>query len=176
MVFVTVVPRRYCCGSSSAGEFLFSFVMPRPFRSTNNSLSVGFPTQDSLPSSATSESPVTSTASSSWSPQLAGSLTDAVVRVIGNSISAIISSIQSNASSHVSSSVPGVSASGAPQQPLFPSASNPSASTNDDVSSVASGTPFSVCSYLYATVGHDLLELGPPRGSYSLHFRIAWCY
>ena len=38
--------------------------MPRPLRSTNNSLLVGFPTQDSLPSSATSESPVTSTAPS----------------------------------------------------------------------------------------------------------------
>ena len=93
-------------------SFSFSFVMPRPSHSTNNSLSVGFSTQDSLPPTATSESPVTSTASSSWSPQLAGSLIDAVVRAIGNSISAIISSIQSNASSHVSSSVPGVSASG----------------------------------------------------------------
>ena len=175
MVFVTVVPRSSLRGSSSAGEFLFSFVMPRPSRSTNNSLSVGFPTQDSLPSSATSESPVTSTASSSWSPQLAGSLTDAVVRAIGNSIPAIISSIQSNASSHVSSSVPGVCASGAPQ-PSFSSVSNPSASVSDDVSSVASVTPSSACSYLYATVGHDLLELGPPRGSYFLHFRIAWCY
>ena len=118
---------------------------------------------------------LTSTASSSWSPQLAGSLTDAVVRAIGNSIPAIISSIQSNASSHVSSSVPGVCASGAPQR-SFSSASNPSASVSDDLSSVASVTPSFVCSYLYATVGHDLLELGPPRGSYSLHFRIAWCY
>ena len=164
MVFVTVVPRSSRCGSSSAGEFLFSFVMPRPLPSTNNSLSVGFPTQDSLPSSATSESPVTNTASSSWSPQLAGSHTDAVVRAIGNSIPAIISSIQCNASSHVSSSVPGVCASGA-LQPSFSSASNPSASVSDDVSSVSSVTPSSVCLYLYAAVGHDLLELGPPRGS-----------
>ena len=120
-------------------SFWLSSVMPRPSRSTNNSLSAGLPTEDPLPSTATSESPVSSTASSSWSPQLADSLTEAVVRAIGNSIPAIISSIQRNASSQASSSVPGVSASGAPQ-PLFSSASASSASTGDGVSSVASGT------------------------------------
>ena len=119
--------------------FWLSLVMPRTSRSTNNSLSAGLSTKDSLPSTATSESPVTSKASSSWSPQLADSLTEAVVRAIGNSIPAIISSIQRNASSQASSSVPGVSASGAPQ-PLFSSASTSSASTGDGVSSVASGT------------------------------------
>ena len=120
-------------------SFWLSSVMPRPSRSTNNSLSAGLPTEDPLPSTATSESPVSSTASSSWSPQLADSLTEAVVRAIGNSIPAIISSIQRNASSQASSSVPGVSASGAPQ-PLFSSASTSSGSTSDGVSSVASGT------------------------------------
>ena len=115
-------------------SFWLSFVMPRPSRSTNNSLSAGLPTEDSLPSRATSESPVTSTASSSWSPQLDDSFTEAVVRAIGNSIPAITSSIQSYASSHVSSSVAGVSASGA-SQPLSSSASAPSASTSDGVSS-----------------------------------------
>ena len=119
--------------------FWLSLVMPRTSRSTNNSLSAGLSTKESLPSTATSESPVTSKASSSWSPQLADSLTEAVVRAIGNSIPAIISSIQRNASSQASSSVPGVSASGAPQ-PLFSSASASSASTSDGVSSVASGT------------------------------------
>ena len=87
-------------------------VMPCPSRSTNNSLSAGLPTKDSLPSMTTSESPASSTASSFWSPQLADSLTKAVVRAIGNSIPAIISSIQRNASSQASSSVPGVSAKG----------------------------------------------------------------
>ena len=90
-----------------------SSVMPRPSRSTNNSLSAGLPTEKSLPSTATSESPVSCTASSSWSPQLADSLTEAVVRAIGNSIPPIISSIQRNASSQASW-VPGISASGAP--------------------------------------------------------------
>ena len=113
--------------------------MPRPSRSTNNSLSAGLPTEDSLPYTATSKSPVTSTASSSWSPQFADSLTEAVVRAIGNCIPAIISSIQSNASSHVSSSVAGVSATGAPR-PISSSASAPIATTSDGVSSVASGT------------------------------------
>ena len=112
--------------------------MPRPSRSTNNSLSAGLPTEDSLPSTATSKSPVSSTASSSWAPQLADSLTEAVVRAIGNSIPAIISSIQRNASSQASL-VPGVSASG-PPQPLFSSPSASSASTSDGVSSVVSGT------------------------------------
>ena len=140
VVFITVVPRSSCCGSSSAREF--SVVLcnaARPSRSTNNSLSAGLPTEDSLPSTAASESPVSSTASSSWSPQLADSLTEAVVRANGNSISAIISSIQSNASSHASSSVPGVSVSGAPQ-PFFFSASASIPSTSDGVSSVVSGT------------------------------------
>ena len=81
MVFVPVVPVvvRHLLES-----FWLSFVMPRPSRSTNNSLSAGLPTEDSLPSTAASESPVSSTASSSWSPQLADSLTEAVVRAIGN--------------------------------------------------------------------------------------------
>ena len=120
-------------------SFWLSSKMPRPSRSTNNSLSVGLPTEDSLPSTATSESPVSSTTSSSWSPQLADSLTEAVVQANGNSIPAIISSIQRNTSSQAFSSVPGVSASGAPQ-PLFSSASTSSGSTSDGVSSVASGT------------------------------------
>ena len=94
-------------------SFWLSSVMPRPSRSTNNSLSAGLPTEKSLPSTATSESPVSCTASSSWSPQLADSLTEAVVRAIGNSIPPIISSIQRNASSQASW-VPGISASGAP--------------------------------------------------------------
>ena len=91
----------YCCSSLFLLWFVLcwrvfwlSSVMPRPSRSTNNSLSAGLPTEDSLPSTATSESPASSTASSSWSPQLADSLTEAVVRAIGNSIPAIISSIQ----------------------------------------------------------------------------------
>ena len=112
--------------------------MLHPSRSTNNSLSAGFPTEDSLPSTATSESPLTSTASSPWSPHLADSLNEAVIRAIGNSIPAIISSIQSNPFSHIPSLVPGVSASGAPQ-PLFSSASALSASKSDGTSSVASG-------------------------------------
>ena len=120
-------------------SFWLSSKMPPPSRSTNNSLSVGLPTEDSLPSTATSESPVSSTTSSSWSPQLADSLTEAVVQANGNSIPAIISSIQRNTSSQAFSSVPGVSASGAPQ-PLFSSASTSSGSTSDGVSSVASGT------------------------------------
>ena len=120
-------------------SFWLSSVMPCPSCSTNNSLSAGLPTEDSLPSTATSESFVSSTASSSWSPQLADSLTEAVVRAIENSILAIISSIQRNTSSQDSSSVPGVSASGAPQ-PLFSSASASSASTSDGVSLVATGT------------------------------------
>ena len=158
-------------------SFWLSSVMPRPSCSTNNSLSAGLPTKDSLPSTATSESFVSSTASSSWSPQLADSLTEAVVQAIGNSILAIISSIQRNTSSQDSSSVPGVSASGAPQ-PLFSSASTSSASTSDSVSSVASGMLIlpCVCSYVYASASHYRLELGPPRGSYSLHFRIARHY
>ncbi|CAH3166588.1 unnamed protein product [Porites evermanni] len=112
--------------------------MPRPPPSTNNSLSAGLPTEDSVPSTAMSEDSVSGTSSSSWSPQLADSLTEAVVRAIGNSIPTIISSIQRNTSSQASS-VPGVSASGAPQ-PLLSSASTSSASTSDGVSSVASGT------------------------------------
>ena len=108
---------------------------------------MGFPTPDSLPSTATSESPVTSTASSSWSPQLGDSFTEIVVRATKNSIPAISSSIQSNnASLRISSQVPGDSASTAPQ-PFFSSAS-------------------AVC----ASVGHYRLELHPPRGSYSLQF------
>ena len=67
-------------------SFWLSSAMPRPSRSTNNSLSAGLPTEDSLPSMATSESSVSSTASSSWSPQLADSLTEAVVRAIGKPI------------------------------------------------------------------------------------------
>ena len=86
---------------------------------------MGFPTPDSLLSTATSESPVTSTASSSWSPQLGDSFTETVVRATKNSIPAITSSIQSNkASLRISSQVPGDSASAAPrlsflQRPLF---------------------------------------------------------
>ena len=138
VVFVTVVPRSSCCVSSSAGEFLIVLGNAASI-SLDNSLSAGFPTKDSLPSTAMSESPVTSRASSSWSPQLADLLTEAVVRAIGNSFPAVISSIQGNASSHVSSSVPGVSASGAPQV-FFSLASASSASTSDGVSLVASGT------------------------------------
>lgn len=119
-------------------SFWFSFVMLHPSCSTNNSLSAGFSTQDSLPFLATSESPVMSTASSPWSLQLADSLTEALVWTIRNSIPTIISSIQSN-TSDVSSSVQGISASGVPQ-PLYSSASAPSESTSDGVSSVASGT------------------------------------
>ena len=159
-------------------SFWLSSVMPRPSCSTNNSLSAGLPTKDSLPSTATSESFVSSTASSSWSPQLADSLTEAVVQAIGNSILAIISSIQRNTSSQDSSSVPGVSASGAPQ-PLFSSASASSASTSD-IRCFFSGYryvyPSRVCSYIYASAGHYCLELGPPCGSYSLHFCIARRY
>ena len=129
--------------------FWLSLVMPRTSRSTNNSLSAGLPTKDFLPSTATSESPVTSTASSSWWSQLADSLTEAVARAIRNSISAIISSIQSNASSHVASSV---------RLRAF----------------LLAG--LHVCSYVYASVGHYRLDVGPPRGSYSLHFRIARRY
>ena len=56
-------------------SFLFSFVMPRLSRSTCKSLSaLSYP------------SPVKSTACSSWSPQLADSLTEAVLRAIRNSI------------------------------------------------------------------------------------------
>ena len=39
-------------------SFWLSFVMPLPSRSTNNSLLVGFPTEDSLPSMVTSGIPV----------------------------------------------------------------------------------------------------------------------
>ena len=121
-------------------SFLFSFAMSHPSRLTNNSLSVGFPTPDSLPSTATSESPVTSTASSSWSPQLGDSFTETVVRATKNSIPAITSSIQSNnASLRISSQVSGNSASAAPR-PFFSSASAVCASTSGSVSSVASGT------------------------------------
>ena len=80
VVFITIVPCSSCCGSSSAGEFLLSHCNAA---SINNSLLAGLPTKDSLLSTATSESPVTSTVSSSWSPQLADSLPKAVVRVIG---------------------------------------------------------------------------------------------
>ena len=93
-----------------------------------------------LPSTATSESPVTSTASSSWSPQLGDSFTETVVRATKNSIPAITSSIQSNnASLRISSQVPGDSASAAPR-PFFSSVSAVCASTSESVSSVASGT------------------------------------
>ena len=156
-------------------SFWLSSVMPRPSRSTNNSLSAGLPTEDSLPSTATSESPVSSTASSSWSPQLADSLTEAVVWAIGNSIPAIISLIQRNASSQASSLVPGVSTSGAPQ-PLFSSASTSSASTWCFFGGFRYVYPSRVCSYVYTSAGHYRLELGPPRGSYSLHFRITRHY
>ena len=71
-------------------SFCFSIVMPHPACSTNKSLLVGLPTKDSLLSTATSKSPVTSTASSSWSPQLANYLTKAVVRAIGNSIPTLL--------------------------------------------------------------------------------------
>ena len=64
-------------------SFCFPIVMPHPSCSTNNSLLAGLPAKDSLLSTATSESPVTSTVSSSWSPQLADSLPKAVVRAIG---------------------------------------------------------------------------------------------
>ena len=168
MVFVTVVPRSSCCGSSSAGE-CFVFLC--------NAASIALDLQK-LIGALSYPSPVKSTACSSWSPQLADSLTEAVVRAIGNSIPAIISSIQRNASSQASSSVPGVSASGAPQ-PLFSSASASSASTSD-VRCFFGGFryvyPSRVCSYVYASAGHYRLELGPPRGSYSLHFRIARRY
>ena len=174
MVFVTVVRLVPVVVRPLLESFWLSSVMPRPSRSTNNSLSAGLPTEDSLPSTATSESPVSSTASSSWSPQLADSLTEAVVRAIGNSIPAIISSIQRSRSD---SSVPGVSASGAPQ-PLLSSASASNASTSDGVSSVASRT-FTLPAFVptfSASAGHYRLELGPPRGTYSLHFRIAQRY
>ena len=100
---------------------------------------MGFPTPDSLPSTATSESPVTSTVSSSWSPQLGDSFTETVVRATKNSIPAITSSRSNNASLHISSQVPGDSASAAPR-PFFSSASAVCASTSESVSSVASGT------------------------------------
>ena len=129
VVFVTVVPRSSCCGSSSAGEF-FVFLC--------NAASIALDLQK-LIGALSYPSPVKSTACSSWSPQLADSLTEAS-RLRGFEQSEtpfpIVSSIQSNAPSHVSSSVAGVSASEAPQ-PLFSSASAPSTSTSDGVSSVA---------------------------------------
>ena len=125
VVFVTVVPRSSCCGSSSAGEF-FVFLC--------NAASIALDLQK-LIGALSYPSPVTSTASSSWSPQLADSLTRLCFEQSETPFP-IVSSIQRNAPSHVSSSVPGVSASEAPQ-PLFSSASAPSTSTSDGVSSVA---------------------------------------
>ena len=83
VVFITIVPCSSCCVCPLLESFCFPIVMPHPSCSTNNSLLAGFPTKDSLLSTATSESPVTSTVSSSWSPQLADSLPKAVVRAIG---------------------------------------------------------------------------------------------
>ena len=76
VVFVTVVPRSSCCGSSSAGEF-FVFLC--------NAASIALD-QQKLIGALSYPSHVTSTASSSWSPQLADSLTEAVLRAIRNSI------------------------------------------------------------------------------------------
>ena len=158
--------------------FWLSLVMPRTSRSTNNSLSAGLPTKGSLPSTATSESPVTRTASSSWSLELADSLTEAVVRAIGDSIPAIISSIQSNASSHVASSLrlrafllAGLHNRYFIQRPL-----RVRVQVTVFLRWLQVRYPSRVCSYVYASVGHYRLDVGPPRGSYSLHFRIARRY
>ena len=76
VVFVTVVPRSSCFCSSFAGEF-FVFLC--------NVASIALD-QQKLIGTLSYPSPVTSTASSSWSPQLADSLTEAVLRAIRNSI------------------------------------------------------------------------------------------
>ena len=76
LVEVVFVPRSSCCGSSSAGEF-FVFLC--------NAASIALDLQK-LIGALSYPSPVKSTACSSWSPQLADSLTEAVLRAIRNSI------------------------------------------------------------------------------------------